>query len=111
MRLLLGEAHRKLIKECSLPTPNLRQLVGHANLVDVLVISIQYTRVQRDDELSQSMSACSLSAPEPKKSKTTRPQVRGGNHNCYRPDFKGGAFDTVDELPSIDLEMLNGYSY
>ena len=52
MRLLLGEAHRKLIKECSLPTPNLRQLVGHANLVDVLVISIQYTTVQRDDELS-----------------------------------------------------------
>jgi len=111
MRFLLDAARQKLMKECCLPTPNLRQLVGHANLVDELIDCIQYASVQPCcPQPFPSMSPTNITTTHRPKT-SQQPLLATTGHNCYRPDLKTGAFDTVEELPRVEFEILNGYSY
>ena len=107
MILLLDQARRKLFKECSRPIPELRQLVGHANLVDDLVYSI------RDHCTSQfrKMDLSGLSTTTSEHLPKTQSQILAGSHNCYCPDDTATPSHNSDENVPVETMACNGYNY
>lgn len=64
--LLAHSARGKLSKEASRPAHDLRRLVGHANMLDNLMLDLSNAEQEQENWFNQSVKSANKAAPEPK---------------------------------------------